>query len=99
MKFSELQISIIKRISQGVVYDLDIFLKVFFEYEDGKCVGTYLGDYFEFKNGQNIFIIKNNDELINKTAEFISVLEFLKASNLIHVISKSHQKDKVFPLF
>jgi len=99
MKFSQLQITIINSISEGVIYDLDIYLNEFFEFENGKCTGTNLGDYFEFRNGQNIFITKDKDDLINKTAEFISLVEFLRSSNLIHVISKTHQKEKVFPVF
>jgi hypothetical protein len=98
MKFTSLQITIINKISAGVIYDLDLFLKEFFEYESGQYVGGYFGDYYEFKNGQNVSIIKNNDDLIHKTAEFISLIEYLKSSNLIHVISKIHSKEKVFPL-
>lgn len=98
MKFSPSQITIINKISEGVIYDLDSFLKDFFEYENGQCVGGHLGDYYEFKNGQNVFIIKNKEELINKTAEFISLIEYLKSCYLIHVISEYRPKDKVFPM-
>lgn len=99
MKLSKLQISIINNISSGVIYDLDIFLKVFFEYDDERCVGGYIGDYYEFKNEHNVLVIKNKDELINKTAEFISLVEFLKSNNLVHVIRKNVSQTNVFPLF
>ena len=98
MKYSLLQKTIIDKISGGVIYDIDNFLKDYFEFENGQYVGGHFGDYYEFKNGQNVFIIKDKDELIYKTAEFISLIEYLKSCNLIHVISKMVSKEKVFPM-